>query len=112
MGIADLFEIGFFTAFWNWSNGILTLAVYACLGIGVVLQMLLQKKCRSIAMTWTLIALCLGGALVSEILWHAITGWDRLAVDILYGAIVCILIGACLTKAFFFVKGIRSSRAE
>ena len=110
MGIAELFEIGFFTAFWNWSNGILTLAVFACLGVGIVLQILLQKKCRSIAMTWILILLCLGGALVSEILWHAITGWDRLAVDILYGSIVCILIGAGLTKVAFFVKRMRSFR--
>ena len=97
MGIVDLFEIGFFMAFWNWSNPILTLLVYFCVMIGSVLQILLQKKCRRSIMKCLLIGIYSIGIIISECLWHTITGWDRLAVDFVYGFVVCLWLGAVIT---------------
>ena len=34
MGFLELFEIGFFTALWNWSNPFLTVLVYAFIVMG------------------------------------------------------------------------------
>jgi len=97
MGIAELFEIGFFTAFWNWSNPFLTALVYFFVIVGVILQLILQKNCRKPTMKWLLIGLCGIGIIISECLWQVITGWERLAVDIIYGLTTCLLFGAVIT---------------
>lgn len=97
MGIAELFEIGFFTAFWNWSNPILTGLVYFCVIVGAVLQIILQKKGRKPITKWLLIGVCGIGIIICECLWQAITGWDRLTIDIIYGLAICLLIGAIIT---------------
>ena len=105
MGIAELFEIGFFTAFWNWSNPILTALVYAFVIVGVVIQIILQKKCRKPIRKWLLIVICGVGIIISECLWQVITGWDRLAIGIIYGLAICLLLGAIITTVTsFFVK--------
>jgi len=104
MGIAELFEIGFFTAFWNWSNPILTALVYAFVIVGVVIQIVLQKKCRKPIMKWLLIGICGVGIIISECLWQAITGWDRLAIDIIYGLAICLLLGAIITIIVSAIK--------
>ena len=44
MGFAELFEIGFFSAFIIWSNFGLTAAIYVGVGISFALQYLLLKK--------------------------------------------------------------------
>ena len=104
MGLAELFEIGFFTAFWNWSNPILTAIVYAFVFVGALIQIILQKKCRRPIMKWLLIGLC-GVAIVNcECLWQVITGWDRLAIDMIYGVVICLLMGASITKYFFYLN--------
>ena len=46
MGFAELFEIGFFTAFIIWSNFGLTVAVYLGVALSFALQYILLKKCR------------------------------------------------------------------
>ena len=97
MGIAELFEIGFFTAFWNWSNPILTAFVYAFVIVGAFTQIILQKKCRKPIMKWLLIGICGVGIIISECLWQVITGWDRLVIDIFYGLTICLLLGAIIT---------------
>ena len=105
MGIAELFEIGFFTLFFNWSTPILTGIVYFCVFVGAVLQIILQKKCRNPIIRWSLIGFCGIGIIISECMWQAITGWDRLLIDIIYGAIICLLLGAGITMiALFLVK--------
>ena len=105
MGIAELFEIGFFAAFWDWSTPILTGIVYFFVMVGVVLQIMLQKKGRKPMMKWLLICICGVAIVISECLWQAITGWDRLLIDIIYGAIICLLLGAGITMiALFLVK--------
>lgn len=106
MGITELFEIGFFTAFWNWSNPILTGLVYFCVIVGIVLQIILQKKCRKFKMKRLLIGICGVGIIICECLWQVITGWDRLAIDIIYGLAICVLLGAIITTvASFLAKG-------
>mgnify|MGYP006988403499 FL=1 len=99
MGFLELFEIGFFTALWYWSNPFLTFLVYAFIVMGAVIQLILLKKCRKTNTRWSLIGICGIGVVFSECAWQMITGWDRLAIDIIYGIIVCILIGAAITAA-------------
>ena len=65
MGFLELFEIGFFTALWNWSNPFLTVLVYIFIAIGALIQYALFRKCRKPAMRWSLI-------------WYL---WDRYSVQ-------------------------------
>ena len=104
MGIAELFEIGFFTAFWNWSNPILTALVYAFVIVGMFIQIILQKKCRKPIMKLLLITICSVGIIISECLWQTITGWDRFALDIIYGLTICLLLGAIITTIISAIK--------
>ena len=94
MGFLELFEIGFFTALWNWSNQFLTILEYVFIVVGAVIQLILLKKCRNPVSRWSLIGICGIGIVFSECAWQVITGWDRLAIDIIYGVIVCLALGA------------------
>lgn len=96
MGFIELFEIGFFSGFWNWSAPNLTILLYFCVATGFALQFILQRKCRKPAIRWSIIVLCAFGIIISECVWQTITGWDRLGVDIIYGLIVCLLLGAII----------------
>ncbi len=107
MGIAELFEVGFFMAFINWSSPILTALVYSFVAVGAILQFVLQKNCRKPAMKWLIVCLCGIGIVVSECVWQMITGWDRLAVDIIYGLIICLLIGSAITMLISKLKKVR-----
>ena len=99
MGVMGLFEIGFFEAFWNFSNWILSLLVYLCVLIGFVIQTVLLKKCRAAGIRWSFIAFMVIGIVSSECAYQVITGWDSLFVLIIYGFIICCLIGAVLASA-------------
>ena len=104
MGFLELFEIGFFTALWNWSNSFLTILEYVFIVVGTVIQVILLKKCRNPVSRWSLIGFCGIGIVISECGWQMITGWDRLAIDIIYGIIVCILIGAAITAVVSMIR--------
>ena len=104
MGFLELFEIGFFTALWNWSNPFLTLLVYVFIVMGALIQLILLKKCRKTITRWSLLGICGIGVVFSECTWQVITGWDRLAIDIIYGVIVCLTIGAVITAASMIWK--------
>ena len=104
MGLFELFEIGFFTALWNWSNPFLTILVYAFIVIGTVIQLFLIKKCQKTITRWSLLGICGMGVVFSECAWQVITGWDRLGIDIIYGIIVCILIGAAIPAAVSMIR--------
>lgn len=97
MGIMELFELGFFTAFWNWSNPFLTVLVYLFVLIGSLIQLLLQKKCRKIPTRMSLIGICIAGIIFCECVLQTIIGWDRLGIHIVYGLILCVLLGASMT---------------
>ena len=98
MRIVELFEIGFFTAFWNWKVPILTALMYFFVFIGAVFQIVLQKKCRVPKMKWFLIVLCVIGILLFECLGQVVLGFDALNVSIYYGFFICIFIGAAIIK--------------
>lgn len=104
MGFIELFEIGFFTAFWNWSTPNLTILLYLCVAAGFALQFILQKKYRKPAAYWSIIILCAFGIIVSECAWQSITGWDRLGIDIIYGLIVCLLLGCVMAMVVSILK--------
>ena len=104
MGLAELFDIGFFTAFINWSSLWLSTLIYACVAGGFALQYLLLKKChRAAARYWTYLLDAIG-ILFSEAWWHTMTGWDRLAVDFIYGFFVCLLIGHLAALAVYRIR--------
>jgi hypothetical protein len=104
MGIAELFEMGLFTIFWNWSDPILTAIVYAFVIVGVIIQIILQKKCRKPKTKWLLMGICGVGIVICECLYQVITGWDRLAIDIIYGLVICLLLGAIITTIISALK--------
>ena len=107
MGIVELFEIGIFTALWNWSNPILTILVYCCVATGLLIQFVLLKKCHKSPKRWTLIGLCGVGIVASECAWQVITGWERLSIDIIYGMIICMMVGAGLAVAISLIHNTR-----
>lgn len=48
MGIIELFKIGFFTAFWNWSSPIWTALLYFCVAVGIIVQYICNTSLVSI----------------------------------------------------------------
>lgn len=104
MGIIELFEIDFFSVLWDWDNGILTIIAYSCVIVGIVLQMILQKKYRKSLVKWLLIGICGVGIIISECVWHTISGWDRLGIDFIYGFIICVLLGAIIANVICAVN--------
>ena len=86
MGFIELFEIGFFTAFVNFSSPLLSAIVYFLVVLGFVIQFFLRKR-------WGLLVATASAAVLCEIAAQAITGWDRIGVLVIYGAVVCMLIG-------------------
>lgn len=104
MGFLELFEIGFFTAFFVPTNLYLTVPVYLCVIAGYLIQAVLIKKAKRWIWRNSLLCICLLGAVGCECVWHFITGWDRLAVDILYGFCLCLLLGAVLAKIVARIK--------
>ena len=100
----ELIEYGFFEAFWNWSNPALTLLIYFFILIGAALQYLLLKKCQKRVFRFGLIGLCAIYILVSEYAMNFITGWDRFGIIVLYGFVICILIGAVFMTIIQWIK--------
>lgn len=110
MGILELYELGFFTALFYWANPVLTALEYAFLALGFGAQFFLQKRKPERGIRWGLMALCGIGLLLCEGLWHTVTGWDRLPVDIGYGMILCVLLGAAASAFVFWLWGRRRQR--
>ena len=100
----ELIEYGFFEAFWNWSNPALTLLIYFFILIGAVVQYLLLKKCQKRVFRFGLIGLCAIYILISEYAMIFITGWDRFGIIVLYGFVICILIGAVFMTIIQWIK--------
>ena len=100
----ELIEYGFFEAFWNWSNPALTLLIYFFILIGAAIQYLLLKKCKNRDFRFVLIGLCAIYTLISEYAMIFITGWDRFGIIVLYGFVICILIGAVFMTIIQWIK--------
>ena len=108
--ILELIEYGFFEAFWNWSNPALTLLIYFFILIGAVVQYLLLKKCQKRVFRFVLIGLCAIYTLISEYAMIFITGWDRFGIIVLYGFVICILIGAVFMTIIQWIKNRKQNK--
>ncbi len=104
LGFFELIDIGFFEAFWNWSNVYLTILMYLSVLLGAAVQYLLCRKCQRPFFRWSLIVLCLIGILISEYALIFITGWGSFSILLIYGFILCILLGAVLMKIIHWMK--------
>lgn len=94
MALVEICDMGFWAAFADWSNPVLTVMIYGCVAFGASLQLLLQRKCRRTLRRWLLVALCVVGIVVSECAWQVITGCEKIGVAVIYGLIICLLLGA------------------
>lgn len=95
MGLSLLIEIGFLALFWNFAEWELSVMVYACVAVGFLIQLLLLKS-RHRAVQWAFLLLAAVALIACEIACHVITAWDILAILFLYGAVLCLLLGAVL----------------
>ena len=107
LSIFELMEVGFFDAFWNWGNVYLTAAVYLCVLIGCGIQYLLLKKCQTSSLRWMLVGLCAFGVLFLEYTLYFINGWESLGLLLLYGGVLCVLLGAVLMTILYKIKNWR-----
>lgn len=100
MGFIELLEMGFFHTFFNFSNPYISVPVYILVFIGFFVQTNILKKYTA-RRKYSFIFVCICGIFISEIIWNNITGWDRIAVDLIYGFIICLLIGAFIGSIFY-----------
>ena len=94
----ELWEIGFFHVLVNFGNPWLSLLCWGCILFGFAVQTLLLKKCKG-PVKWAFGGVLLAAAAAGEVLSHIITGWDLLAVLVIYGAFVCCLLGVLAAVA-------------
>ena len=105
MGIIELFDVGVFTALFYWANPFLTIIEYLCILVGMLIQWFLYKKYNHSKTRWALMIVGVIGIIICECVWHLITGWERLALDVVYGGIICIMIGAGILAFIYKLKG-------
>ena len=55
-------------------------------------------------MKWLLMGICGIGIIISECVWHTISGWDRLGIDFIYGFIIFVLLGAIIVNVICTLK--------
>lgn len=103
MGFFELFEIGFIGLFFTLSNLYLTLPMYIFLALGFAVQFLvLNKRIKLIFRFATVIALSVC-VILCEILWQSITGWERLAIDVAYMLVLCLIIGVLFAFTVYYI---------
>lgn len=103
LGIMMLAEVGFFGVFFDWSTWLLSMAAWVFLLLGFAIQFLVLKLCRT---SWKrrLFPVLLGlGIMAGELACQMITGWDLLAVLVLYGCVFSLAIGAGLAFAVYYM---------
>ena len=103
LGIMMLAEVGFFGVFFDWSTWLLSMAAWAFLLLGFAIQFLVLKLCRILWKRWLFPALLVLGIAAGELACRIITGWDLLAVLVLYGCVFSLAIGAVLAFAVWRV---------
>ena len=57
MGLYEMFELGFVTALWDWSNESVTLFAYICFAVGLIIQIILEIKGRNSKWKWLFIVI-------------------------------------------------------
>ena len=96
LGIMMLAEVGFFDVFFDFSTWMLSAAAWAFLLLGFAIQFLLLKLCRTLWKRRLFAVVILMGLIAGELACQMITGWDLLAVLVLYGCVFSLAIGAVL----------------
>ena len=103
LGIMMLAEVGFFSVFFDWSTWLLSMAAWAFLLLGFAIQFLVLKLCRTLWKRRLFPGLGVLGIVAGELACQMITGWERLAVLVLYGCVFSLAIGAVLAFAVYCV---------
>lgn len=105
LGVMMLAEVGFFSVFFDWSTWMLSVAAWAFLLLGFAIQFLVLKLCRTLWKRRLFPMLLILGVIAGELACQLITGWDLLAVLILYGCVLSLAIGAVLAAAVYCLAG-------
>ena len=101
MGIAELFEIGFITVFWDFSTPILSISAYLSLFFGCVIQLGFLEKIYKKIWRLSLLEISVIGIVICECVWHTITGWDRFIVDWVYLLFISVFLGSGTTTLIY-----------
>ena len=104
----NLFEIGFFSVFYNWSSWPLTAAAYFCVLTGFFIEHLILRRNKTKAAKWIYPAILLIACIIGEALTWAITGWNVLAVLIIYGLAISNGIGVMIAALVYQMRRRRS----
>ena len=105
LGIMMLAEVGFFRVFFDFSTWMLSVAAWTFLLLGFAIQLLVLKLCRTLWKRRVFAVLILLGLIAGELACQMITGWDLLAVLVLYGCVFALAIGALLAYAVYCLGG-------
>lgn len=105
MGIAEMWQLGFFSMLWDFSEWRLSLIFYTALIVGFVGQWFLLRLTRLRFLTSVPGILALVGVICCEIASHVIIGWDRFGVYIFYMTAICLFAGICAAFALRLAAG-------
>ena len=105
LGIMMLAEVGFFGVFFDFSTWMLSVAAWAFLLMGFAIQLLVLKLCRTLWKRRLFAVLILMGVIACELACQMITGWDLLAVLVLYGCVFSLAVGAGLAFVVYCLGG-------
>ena len=100
----ELLDDGLFTAFYDFSNWKFSLALYVCVFIGFAIQAVIAKKSKNTLSKWIYPIFLITGVVVCEILTEVITGWDQILVGLIYGIVVCNIIGALIATILHYAR--------
>jgi len=103
LGIMMLAEVGFFGVFFDFSTWMLSVAAWAFLLLGFAIHFLILKLCRTLWKRRLFPMLILMGLIACELACQMITGWDLLAVLVLYGCVLSLAVGAVLAFAVYWL---------
>lgn len=104
-GIMMLAEVGFFSVFFDWSTWMLSVAAWACLLLGFAVQFLVLELCRTLWKRRLFSLLLILGVIAGELACQLITGWELVAVLVLYGCVLSLAIGAVLAFVVYRLGG-------
>jgi len=89
----------------DFTNIWVSIIEWFCVLVGFLIQYILLRKVRSLPAKWGFPCLLLAGSVVCEYMTWTITGWDVLAVVLIYGFIVCLALGVVLAWLVYKVPG-------
>lgn len=104
MSFAELFEVGFFTAFYNFTNVPLSLSVWFTLIISYAAAYLLYIKGPNVIVKLILQAVSMFSVTACMLYGRNITGWDRLILIFVFGYSVIVWVGSMLAPAIYMLQ--------